>query len=102
MTIGTTMKNLNTIDFLFIKFGGCHIKLNEICDEYYPHLSKEKMLEKARLKQFPFTCFRIDNSQKGPLFVDIKELASVFDDLYKKSYIAFRSSVEKELSNYSK
>lgn len=89
------MQNIKTLDYLFLRYRGCFIKLDDICNEFYPHLGKEKMLEKARQQGFPFTCFRIDDSQKGPLFVDINELATVFDDLYKTSYKAFHESIKK-------
>ncbi len=37
---------------------------------YYSHLCPEKMKEKARQQQLPFTCFRIDEgSQKAAIFL---------------------------------
>lgn len=87
------MKDLNTVDYLFIKFRSNLIKLDDVCKEYYPHLCKEKVLEKVRLKKFPFLCFRIDESQKGPLFVEITELARVLDGIYIEKYKSFKSTV---------
>ncbi|KAF1020815.1 MAG: hypothetical protein GAK29_03537 [Acinetobacter bereziniae] len=88
------MKDLNTIDYLFLKFRSTFIKLDDVSKEYYPHLCKEKVLEKARQQKFPFTCFRIDESQKGAFFVEIHELASVLDELYKKGYQNFKASTQ--------
>ena len=64
------MNHLNTIDYLFLQFRSIHIKLEDIRAVYYSHLCPEKMKEKARQQQLPFTCFRIDEgSQKGHFFV---------------------------------
>jgi len=87
----------STADYLFLKFRSATPKLNDIAQEYYPHLSKEKVLEKARQQKFPFTCFRIDESQKGAFFVDIHELASVLDKIYLESYQSFHSSAKKSM-----
>lgn len=73
---------LTTSDYLFMRFKTTAVPLNEIVKEYYPHLSKLKMLEKARMQAFPFTCFRLDASQKAPYFAHLKELAKVLDEQY--------------------
>lgn len=73
-----------TANFLLFKYGGCTIPLTEIVKDYYPHLSKAKMMEKARLQAFPFTCFRLDSSQKAPYFVHINDLAKFFDKKYQE------------------
>jgi hypothetical protein len=91
------MENLNTTDYLFLKFRSTFIRLDDIAKEYYSHLSKEKVLEKARQQKFPFTCFRIDESQKGAFFVDIHELAEVLDKIYRKSYQSFHASAQKSI-----
>ncbi|MBI0395450.1 MULTISPECIES: pyocin activator PrtN family protein [Acinetobacter] len=93
------MKDLNTADYLFLKFHSTLIKLDDVSKEYYPHLCKEKVLEKARQQKFPFTCFRIDESQKGPFFVEIHELANVLDELYKKGYQNFKDSTKTALKS---
>ncbi|MFV5265361.1 pyocin activator PrtN family protein [Acinetobacter courvalinii] len=89
------MLQLNTVDYLFLKFRSTFIKLEDIKYEYYPHLCIEKMQERARQQRFPFTCFRIDESQKGSFFVEIHELARVMDEIYLKSYQSFKSSIQK-------
>lgn len=63
---------------------------------YYSHLCPEKMKEKARQQQLPFTCFRIDEgSQKGHFFVEIHELARAIDEIYLKNHQSFKSAVQK-------
>lgn len=91
------MLQLNTADYLFLKFRSTFIKLDDVCKEFYPHLCKEKVLEKVRQQKFPFTCFRIDESQKGFLFVDIHELARVLDEIYLNNYQSFQSSIQKSI-----
>ncbi|MGF2880834.1 pyocin activator PrtN family protein [Acinetobacter johnsonii] len=91
------MNRLNTADYLFLKFKSTFIKLEDVSKEYYPHLCKEKVLEKARQQKFPFTCFRIDESQKGPFFVNIVELATALDEIYNKGYQNFRDSTIKSI-----
>lgn len=93
------MKDLNTTDYLFLKFRSTFIKLDDVSKEYYPHLCKEKVLEKARQHKFPFACFRFDESQKGAFFVEIHELASVLDELYKKGYQNFKASTQNALKS---
>lgn len=73
---------LNTSDYLFMKYRSMTILLDEVVKEYYPHLSKAKVLEKARNQEFPFSCFKLDKSQKAPYFVHVKDLAKVLDQQY--------------------
>lgn len=93
------MNHLNTADYLFLKFKSTFIKLEDVSKEYYPHLCKEKVLEKARQKKFPFACFRIDESQKGAFFVEIHELAQVLDSIYQNSYQDFLSSAQESIKS---
>lgn len=91
------MKNLhlNLTDYLFLQFRTVNPTLNAVVAIYYPHLSKAKVLEKARKQEFPFACFRIDDSQKSPYIVDITDLAYVLESNYQnavKDYEAFHSS----------
>jgi hypothetical protein len=89
------MENFKTIDVLFLKFRSTFIKLDDVAKEFYSHLSKEKVLEKARQQKFPFPCFRLDESQKGPLFVKIGDLAEALDEAYLKNYHVFKSAALK-------
>ena len=71
------MKNatIKTSDYLFMQFRTATPPLDQVCDIYYPHLSKAKRL--------PFFCFKLDASQKAPYFVDIIDLAFVLEEKYK-------------------
>ena len=81
---------LNIADFLFMQFRTATPTLENVCAIYYPHLCKAKQLEKARKMEFPFICFRIDNSQKSHYLVDLLDLAFVIDNSYKKHYEDFK------------
>ncbi|MCH7310520.1 pyocin activator PrtN family protein [Acinetobacter sp. ANC 4805] len=91
------MYELKTIDYLFLKYRTPHIKLEDITKEFYPHLCKERVLEKARQQKFPFACFRLDDSQKAPFFVRIEELANAFDEIYRQSHSIFQNTMQKTI-----
>ena len=99
------MNHLNTIDYLFLQFRSIHIKLEDIRTVYYSHLCPEKMKEKARQQQLPFTCFRIDEgSQKGHFFVEIQlrtiamdSWASLEHEMKYKHHIRNAPLIEQEL-----
>ncbi|ENW98659.1 hypothetical protein F900_02742 [Acinetobacter modestus] len=73
---------LSTSDYLFMRYRSMTVLLDEVVKDYYPHLSKVKVLEKARKQEFPFSCFKLDKSQKAPYFVHIQDLAKVLDQNY--------------------
>lgn len=66
---------------------------------YYPHLSKAKILEKARKKEFPFICYKIDESQKSPYLVDIFDLAFVLDKRYNEQAKEYEIFTKSALTN---
>ncbi|MBP6151860.1 MULTISPECIES: pyocin activator PrtN family protein [unclassified Acinetobacter] len=74
---------MKTPDYLFMQFRTMTPSLDQVCDVYYPHLSRAKRLEKARNMEFPFLCYRLDESQKSPYLVDIIDLAFVLEQRYK-------------------
>ena len=73
--------------------------LDQVCDIYYPHLSKAKRLEKARNGEFPFCCFKLDTSQKAPYFVDIIDLAFVLEERYKAQLEEFKNFMQSVLKS---
>ncbi|ENX51455.1 MULTISPECIES: pyocin activator PrtN family protein [Acinetobacter] len=93
--------DLTTRDYLFLKYRSVHIKLEDVVKEYYPNLSKENMLARAREKRFPFTCYRIDESQKGAFFVNLQELAEAIDHIYRTQYSIFQNKVQKAIQSVS-
>ncbi len=86
---------LKTVDYLFFQFKSLTPSLEAVCKVYYPHLSRAKILEKARNLEFPFVCFKIDNSQKSPYLVDIIDLAFVLDKNYREQTEEFKKVHQK-------
>lgn len=70
-------------DYLFLQFRTITPTLEQVGAIYYPHLSKAKLLEKARKMEFPFLCFKVDESQKSPYLVDINDLVFVLNERYQ-------------------
>lgn len=86
-------------DYLFMQFRTMTPSLDQICDVYYPHLSRAKRLEKARNMEFPFLCYRLDESQKSPYLVDIFDLAFVLENRYKAQLEEFKKFMQSVLKS---
>jgi len=81
--------SINFSDYLFIQFRTLTPTLEEVCKVYYPRLSRERILERARNMEFPFPCYKIDESQKAPYFVNLFDLSEFLIDALKidKQYV---------------
>ena len=90
---------MNLSDYLFMQFKTMTPTLEQVAAMYYPHLSKEKILEKARKKEFPFICYKIDESQKSPYLVDIFDLAFVLDKRYNEQAKEYEIFTKSALTN---
>ena len=86
-------------DYLFMQFKTMTPTLEQVGAMYYPHLSKAKLLEKARKKEFPFICYKIDESQKSPYLVDIFDLAFVLDKRYNEQAKEYEIFTKSALTN---
>ena len=89
----------NLSDYLFMQFKTMTPTLEQVAAMYYPHLSKAKILEKARKKEFPFICYKIDESQKSPYLVDIFDLAFVLDKRYNEQAKEYEIFTKSALTN---
>lgn len=78
------MQHTNTqiLNFLFMQFNTLTPTLDAVAQIYFPHLCKANLLEKARKNDFKFKCFKIDDSQKAPYFVNILDLANILEDAH--------------------
>lgn len=74
--------NIPTLTSLLMIFSTINPTLEAVGAVFYPHLSRTKLLEKARNQSFPFTCFKLEESQKAPYFVHLKDLANALDTQY--------------------
>ena len=90
---------INLSDYLFMQFKTMTPTLEQVAAMYYPHLSKAKILEKARKKEFPFICYKIDESQKSPYLVDIFDLAFVLDKRYNEQAKEYEIFTKSALTN---
>lgn len=77
---------LTTTDYLFFRYRAVHIKLSAIRDEFFGHISLNKLFEKARNNELPISCYRFDDSQKCEWFVHLYELAEYLDKVYLENY----------------
>ena len=83
---------INTLDYLFMRYRSMTVDLLLIVSDYYPHLSKAEALRKANNQDYPFSVFKIDQSKRAPFLVHIKDLAVVLDKKYSeasKDYATF-------------
>lgn len=76
---------LNTTDYLFMKYRSVTVELLMIVQDYYPHLSKAEALRKANNQEFPFSVFKIDKSKRAPFLVHVKDFADVLDKQYSEA-----------------
>ncbi|QXW26419.1 pyocin activator PrtN family protein [Acinetobacter johnsonii] len=76
---------LNTNDYLFMKYRSMTVELMTIVSDYFPHLSKAEALRKANSQEFPFSVFKLDQSKRAPFLVHVKDLADVLDTEYTKA-----------------
>ena len=90
---------MNLSDYLFMQFKTMTPTLEQVAAMYYPHLSKAKILEKARKKELPFICYKIDESQKSPYLVDIFDLAFVLDKRYNEQAKEYEIFTKSALTN---
>lgn len=90
---------MNLSDYLFMQFKTMTPTLEQVAAMYYPHLSKAKILEKTRKKEFPFICYKIDESQKSPYLVDIFDLAFVLDKRYNEQAKEYEIFTKSALTN---
>lgn len=71
---------MNTSFLLLAHFGGkAIIPLEDVCREYFPHLSSEKFQRKAAAGEIPMPVIRIEKSQKSARGVHLADLAEYID-----------------------
>lgn len=102
LTIGVQMKagKINLSDYLFMQFKTITPTLEQVGAMYYPHLSRAKLLEKARKMEFSFVCFKLDESQKSPYLVDIVDLAFVLNTRYEEQAKEFQTFMKGTLASH--
>ena len=74
---------MNTTFLLMAEFGSCQVPLDSISQKY---LNMNSRIAERRAAEYalPFPCYRA-GSKKGPLLVDVNDLASYLDDQRKSA-----------------
>ena len=88
----TDSMQINTVDFLFLKYQSMTVSLLEVAKDYYPHIGKAELLRRANSQELPFSVFKMDSSKRAPFLVHVKDLADAVDkerEIAAKNYAAF-------------
>ncbi len=79
MTI-TTESQFSTMFLLFAQYGGkAVIPVDDVCRDYFSHLTPEKFLRKAGLGEIKIPVLRAEASQKCQKGVHLQDLANYLD-----------------------
>lgn len=71
---------MKTIFILMAQYDGLAvIPLERVCTDYFPHLSPEKLLRKAKAGQIRLAITQIEASQKAARGIHIQDLAAYID-----------------------
>jgi Pyocin activator protein PrtN. len=71
---------MNTTFLLMAQYGGkAIISVEEICRDYFPHLTPEKFVRKVTIGEIKLPLIRIENSQKAAKGVHLQDLADYLD-----------------------
>jgi hypothetical protein len=67
--------------FLLLAFyqGKAVIPIADVCRDWFPHLSPEKLLKKAAAGEIPLNVLRIEPSQKAARGVHLQDMADYID-----------------------
>lgn len=71
---------MNTLFLLMAQYSGLAIvPLDTVCQDYFQHLTPEKMLRKVAAGELDLPIVRIENSQKAARGVSLQDLAAYLD-----------------------
>ncbi|PRA53873.1 Pyocin activator protein PrtN [Ochrobactrum sp. MYb68] len=72
---------MNTAFLLMAQYNGkAIIPVDDLCRDYFPHLTPEKFVRKVTCGDIKIPLVRIEESQKAAKGVHITDLASYLDD----------------------
>lgn len=72
---------MNTAFFLMAQYSGkAIISVEDLCRDYFPHLTPEKFIRKVTCGDIKIPLVRIEESQKAAKGVHINDLASYLDE----------------------
>jgi hypothetical protein len=70
----------NTFFILMAQYNAAVIPLSRVASDYFPHLSEQKLLQKALRGEVNLPIVRIEGSQKAARGVHIRDLAAYIDE----------------------
>lgn len=71
---------MNTSFLLLAQYGGkAVIPIEDVCRDYFPHLTREKFLRKQASGEIEIPVVRIEGSQKSAKGVHLTDLAAYVD-----------------------
>jgi hypothetical protein len=86
---------MNTAFLLMAQYNGkAIIPINDVCRDYFPHLTPTKLVQKISAGEIAMPLVRIENSQKSAKGVHLADLAEYLDaraEAARKEMIALTS-----------
>lgn len=82
---------MNTLFLLMAQYNArAIIPIDEVCRDYFSHLTPQKFLRKVDLGDIAIPLVRIENSQKCAKGVYLEHLAAYIDERKEKAHKEFR------------
>ena len=77
---------MNTVFMLLAQYNGRSIiPLEEVCRDYFSHLTREKFLRKHSIGEIELPLVRIEESQKSAKGIHLTDLAAYLDSRREKA-----------------
>jgi hypothetical protein len=74
------ISNMNTAFLLMAQYNGkAIIPINDVCRDYFPHLTPTKLVRKMSVGEIAIPLVRIESSQKSAKGVHLADLAEYLD-----------------------
>lgn len=79
---------MNTLFLLMAQYNGqAIVPLARVCEDYFSHLTPEKLLRKVLAGEIDLPITRIEGSQKAAKGVHLQDLASYLDEQRRRAVI---------------
>ena len=79
---------MNTLFLLMAQYNGqAIVPLAKVCEDYFSHLTPEKLLRKVLAGEIDLPITRIEGSQKAAKGVHLQDLASYLDEQRRRAVI---------------
>jgi hypothetical protein len=86
---------MNTAFLLMAQYNGkAIIPINDVCRDYFPHLTPTKLVQKISAGEIAIPLVRIESSQKSAKGVHLADLAKYLDARAEAASIPIRRATE--------